>query len=79
MSTAKRGQESIQIAAESAIVYDLLADITRMGEWSPECYRGAWLGRSRSTSAFLPRLPLYEQRPVDQLPASSPYVSWSRW
>jgi hypothetical protein len=32
MATAKRGQESIQIAAECAIVYDLVADIIRMGE-----------------------------------------------
>jgi hypothetical protein len=43
MATAKRGQESIQIAAAPEDVYDLLADVTRMGEWSPECYRCEWL------------------------------------
>lgn len=39
MATAKRGQESIQIAAAPSVVYDLIADVTRMGAWSPECYR----------------------------------------
>jgi hypothetical protein len=43
MTTAKRGQESIQIAAAPGDVYDLIADVTRMGEWSPECYRCKWL------------------------------------
>jgi hypothetical protein len=39
MATAKRGQKSIQIAAVPEIVYDLIADVTWIGEWSPECYR----------------------------------------
>jgi uncharacterized protein YndB with AHSA1/START domain len=43
MATAKRGQDSIQIAAAPEAVYDLIADVTRMGEWSPECYRCEWL------------------------------------
>src|SRR5262249_61988118 len=25
-------------------VWDLVADVTRTGEWSPECIRAAWLG-----------------------------------
>jgi len=48
MATAKRGQESIQIAAAPEDVYDLVADITRMGEWSPECYRCEWLDGATS-------------------------------
>ncbi|KZS69936.1 hypothetical protein A4G26_25925 [Mycobacterium kansasii] len=24
-------------------MYDLIADVTRMGDWSPECYRCEWL------------------------------------
>ncbi|KZS72903.1 hypothetical protein A4G30_05980 [Mycobacterium kansasii] len=24
-------------------MYDLVADVTRMGDWSPECYRCEWL------------------------------------
>jgi hypothetical protein len=43
MPTPQRGRESIEIAAPPELVYDLLADITRMGEWSPECYRCVWL------------------------------------
>jgi hypothetical protein len=41
--TASKGEASIQIVAEPAVVYDLISDITRIGERSPECYRGEWL------------------------------------
>ena len=43
MPTAQRGNSSIDIAAPPDVVYDLITDITRMGEWSPECYRCEWL------------------------------------
>jgi len=43
MPTARRGHSSIDIAAPPELVYDLIADVTRMGEWSPECYRCEWL------------------------------------
>ena len=33
---------SIDIAAPPEVVYDLVSDITRMCEWSPECYRCSW-------------------------------------
>ena len=33
---------SIEIGAPPEVVYDLVADITRMGEWSPECYHCEW-------------------------------------
>ena len=33
---------SAEIAAPPERVYELVADITRMGEWSPECVRCAW-------------------------------------
>jgi uncharacterized protein YndB with AHSA1/START domain len=33
---------SIDIAANPDRVYDLVSDISRMGEWSPECYKCAW-------------------------------------
>ena len=36
-------QRSIDIAAPPELVYDLVADVTRMGQWSPECYRCDWL------------------------------------
>lgn len=38
---------SVTIAAPPERVYDMVADVTRMGEWSPECYRCRWLGRRR--------------------------------
>lgn len=34
----------IDIAAPPETVWDLVADVTRMGEWSPECYRCSWSG-----------------------------------
>lgn len=43
MPTARRGRSSIDIVAPPDLVYDLIADVTRMGEWSPECYRCEWL------------------------------------
>lgn len=36
-------EASIEIAASPQAVYDLVSDITRMGEWSPECVAGRWL------------------------------------
>lgn len=35
---------SIDIAAPPERVYELVSDITRMGEWSPECYQCVWTG-----------------------------------
>ena len=37
----------IDIDAPPERVYDLLADVTRMGEWSPECVRCRWMGSDR--------------------------------
>ncbi len=33
---------STQIDASVETVFELVSDLTRMGEWSPECYRVAW-------------------------------------
>lgn len=38
------GSASIHVDARPDEVYDLIADISRMGEWSPETYRAHWLG-----------------------------------
>ncbi len=35
---------SIDIAAPPEKVYELVSDISRMGEWSPECRHCAWTG-----------------------------------
>ena len=44
MPTATTGEARIEIDAAPRAVYELVSDITRMGEWSPECYRCEWLG-----------------------------------
>ncbi|HEV3125373.1 MAG TPA: SRPBCC family protein [Candidatus Dormibacteraeota bacterium] len=41
-----RDEVSVHIDARPEEVFALVADITRMGEWSPECYRTAWVGAS---------------------------------
>jgi uncharacterized protein YndB with AHSA1/START domain len=38
-----RGEASIDIHAPAERVYELVADLSRMGEWSPECYRCEWI------------------------------------
>lgn len=40
--TTYRHTESVVVAASPEEVYDLVADVTRMGEWSPECTGGEW-------------------------------------
>jgi uncharacterized protein YndB with AHSA1/START domain len=35
---------SVHVDASPDEVYALVSDLPRMGEWSPECYRCAWLG-----------------------------------
>jgi uncharacterized protein YndB with AHSA1/START domain len=43
MTERKRHDDvSVDIAAPPERVYELVADITRMGEWSPECYQCSW-------------------------------------
>jgi uncharacterized protein YndB with AHSA1/START domain len=40
-----RDTATVTIAAAPEVVYDLISDVTRMGEWSPECYSCRWLGK----------------------------------
>lgn len=49
MPTAKRGEARIEIAASPGRVFGLITDVTRMGEWSPECYRCVWLDGAAGT------------------------------
>lgn len=39
-----QGSATIHIAADPAAVFAVIADITRMGEWSPECKACRWSG-----------------------------------
>jgi uncharacterized protein YndB with AHSA1/START domain len=43
------------VAARPELVWDLVADVTRVGGWSPECIRAAWLaepGRPQPGARF---------------------------
>jgi uncharacterized protein YndB with AHSA1/START domain len=40
----EQGSASIEIEAAPEVVWVMIADITRMGEWSPECRRAEWKG-----------------------------------
>ena len=39
---AAHGSATVEISAAPERVYELVSDITRMGEWSPECVRCSW-------------------------------------
>ena len=40
--------ESVLVDAPAERIYDLVADMPRMGEWSPECQRVEWTGGSNA-------------------------------
>ena len=42
MTFPERGGASLDIDAAPEAVWALVADITRMGEWSPECFQADW-------------------------------------
>ena len=48
MPSARAGSVQIHIEAPADQVWRLLADVERMGEWSPECYRVEWLDGAES-------------------------------
>lgn len=50
MPTATHGSTTIDIAASPAVVYDVVSDVSRMGERSPECYLARWLDGATSAS-----------------------------
>ncbi|HET9729048.1 MAG TPA: SRPBCC family protein [Acidimicrobiia bacterium] len=43
MAGATSAQASIHIDASPHDVYQLISDMPRVGEWSPECYRCEWV------------------------------------
>jgi hypothetical protein len=42
-SKAVHGSATAVISRPAAEVFDAISDITRMGEWSPECVAGRWV------------------------------------
>jgi uncharacterized protein YndB with AHSA1/START domain len=43
MVSAREGQVEIHIDTSPETAWSLVANLNRMGEWSPECYRITWL------------------------------------
>ena len=44
MARLPRDSVSIEIGAPPERVYELVSDVTRMGDWSPECKSCSWTG-----------------------------------
>lgn len=42
MQRSRHDAVSVEIAASPQVVYELVSDVTRMGEWSPECFQCSW-------------------------------------
>lgn len=67
MASARQGQVRVHIDAPAAAVWALVADLERMGEWSPECYRVQWLEGAASPAT-----------PGARFKGSNRY-GWMRW
>jgi hypothetical protein len=39
----KTGAVTVRMSAKPEEIYDLVADVTRIGQWSPECRRCVWI------------------------------------
>lgn len=50
-ATGLEGQVEMLVQAPPERVYALLSDVTRMGQWSPECYRCHWQGEATAPAA----------------------------
>jgi hypothetical protein len=46
-----RREVSIDIVASPDVVFDLVSEVTRIGEWSPECHGADWQGDQRGLGA----------------------------
>src|SRR5881392_2910441 len=50
MDKGSRGEAQVLVDAPPDAVYDLVSDVTRMGEWSPETIRCEWIdGATKAT------------------------------
>src|SRR5258708_23866680 len=57
MASARQGQVRTHIDAPPGAVWALLANLERMGEWSPECYHVQWLDGAGSPATARARFP----------------------
>ena len=46
MNVGTRGEASIEVDGSPIELYDVVSDVRRMGEWSPECRRCEWMGEA---------------------------------
>jgi uncharacterized protein YndB with AHSA1/START domain len=67
VKSARRGEVSIHVGARPDRVWAVLAELERMGEWSPECYRVEWLDGATSPA-----------RPGARFKGRNKY-GWMRW
>ena len=44
MKKGTRGEARIHVSAPPEKIYELVSDVTRIPEWSPECIRAEWIG-----------------------------------
>lgn len=51
MKAGTHAEVSIEMHASPAAVYDLISDVRRMGEWSPECHSCEWIGSTTTPTA----------------------------
>jgi hypothetical protein len=47
----KRASVVVSVPADIEIVWNIVRDVTRVGEWSHECVSASWTGGSRSATA----------------------------
>ncbi len=47
MKKGTTGEVTIHVASPPETLYALVSDVRRMGEWSPECLRCAWIDGAR--------------------------------
>ena len=52
MTVSPEDRVTAFIAADPDSIWDMISDVTRMGQWSPECYRAMWLTSRRGKGAL---------------------------
>jgi len=52
MSVSPLDRAEAFISADPGTVVDMISDVTRMGQWSPECYKAMWLTSKRGKGAL---------------------------
>jgi dimethylaniline monooxygenase (N-oxide forming) len=52
MTVPDEDRATVLVAADPLRVWQMVSDITRMGEWSPECFKAFWLSRKRGPGAM---------------------------